>query len=81
MFQGAMNAGENIFLKGGVKWKPISLSNKDADWLNLIKTYTRQISNVLNIPSELMGDAENKTYSKCERGPSSFLHGDDITAG
>jgi phage portal protein, HK97 family len=72
MFQGAMNAGENIFLKGGVKWKPISISAKDADWLNLIKTYTRQISNVLNIPSELMGDAENKTYSNVKEARRAF---------
>jgi hypothetical protein len=72
MFQGAMNAGENIFLKGAVKWKPVSLSNKDADWLNLIKTYTRQISNVLNIPSELMGDAENKTYSNVKEARRAF---------
>lgn len=72
MFQGASHAGENVFLRGGLKWKPVSMNIKDADWLNLIKTYIRQIANTLNIPPELMGDAESKIYSNMKEARRAF---------
>ena len=61
--QGYKNAGRPPVLEGGVKWEPWAITPKDMDWLNSDKMNSRKICSVYNIAPEIIGDAENKTYS------------------
>ena len=60
---GYENAGLPLVLEGAQEWMPFSINPKDADWLNSQKLTIRFVCLTLGIPPELMGDAENKTYS------------------
>ena len=59
--------GENSFLplvlSGGKDYKQMSLSPRDADFTGLDTLTTRKICRVFNVPPELIGDPNNKTYS------------------
>ena len=66
-YQGADKAGTPIVLEGeDVKWQPLSMTPKDADWLQGQKLTMRQICSIFGIASELLGDSENKTYSNIQ---------------
>lgn len=62
-YQSYKNTGRPMVLEGGVKWEPWALSPKDMDGLNTDKMNSRKICSVYNIAPEIIGDAENKTYS------------------
>lgn len=57
------NAGRFIVTEGEATWIPMGLTAKEMDWLNGQKFTLRQICSIFGIPSELLGDSENKTYS------------------
>jgi len=61
--QGYKNAGRPPVLEGGVKWEPWAITPKDMDWLNSDKMNARKICSIYNVPPEIIGDSENKTYS------------------
>lgn len=65
-YQGSQNVGMPLILEGGFDWKQIAVSPKDTDWLNADKMNLRRICSVFNVPSELLGDSENKTYSNVQ---------------
>ena len=60
---GAENTGRPLVLEGGQEWIPFAISPRDAEWLEGIKQIVRFLCITLGVPPELMGDAENKTYS------------------
>ncbi|NIM21225.1 MAG: phage portal protein, partial [Candidatus Latescibacteria bacterium] len=60
---GHENVAKPLILEGAQDWMPFSINPKDADWLNSQKLTIRFVCLTLGIPPELMGDAENKTYS------------------
>jgi HK97 family phage portal protein len=62
-YAGHEKAGKFLVLEGGTKWQQTALRPKDLDWLNSEKATMRKICTVYNVPSELLGDSENKTYS------------------
>ena len=49
-YQGAMNAGQPIVGENGMKVSPISQTNKDMDFDNMIKSLSARIYNIYNIP-------------------------------
>ncbi len=69
---GASNAGRSVILEGGLKWQSAGMSPREADWLSLIKVYLRQVAAIFDIPSELLGDSENKTYSNMKEARKAF---------
>lgn len=69
---GAMNAGRPLFLDGGLKWENFTISPKDSDWLSGRKLSKREIAQVYQVPPELIGDGEVKTYSNYEEARKSF---------
>jgi len=62
-FHGYKNAGRSPVIEGDVEWKDLAVSPKDMDWLSLDKTTIRKICSIYNVAPELIGDADNKTYS------------------
>lgn len=61
--QGYKNVANPLVLEGGLKWESFAITPKDMDWLSSEKMTTRKICSVLKVSPELIGDAENKTYS------------------
>jgi HK97 family phage portal protein len=62
-FTGMQNAGRPLLLEGGVRWQEMGGSPKDMMWESGLKFSSREIANAFGVPSELIGDNENKTYS------------------
>lgn len=71
-WSGAKNAGRPLIGGGGLKWVNYALSQKDADWLNGMKMSERRIYNAYQVPGELIGDSENKTYANYKEARKSF---------
>jgi len=71
-FSGYRNAGRPLLLEGGVKWEPMSLSPAEMDFYNVMKLSAREIALGLGVPSELLGDNENKTYSNYQEAQKQF---------
>lgn len=68
----AKNAGRPHLLEGGLDWKQVGLAPSDMDWLEGKKTNVREIAVILGVPSELLGDSTNKTYSNYQEARRSF---------
>ena len=62
-FSGKTNAGKPLVLEGGLDWKEISISPRELDWLESLKSLIKEIAVAFGIAPELLGDSENKTYS------------------
>jgi HK97 family phage portal protein len=60
---GYENAGTPLLLEGGMDWKNFAISPKDMDWDKADTKVTRKICRVFGVAPELIGDADNKTYS------------------
>jgi len=71
-WMGAKNAGKPLIGGGGLKWVNYALTQKDADWLNGMKMSERRIYNIFQVPGELIGDSDNKTYSNYREARKSF---------
>lgn len=75
-YGGFKNAGKIIVIDGtrdsGVKWTPLSLSAQEISWIEGLKLSTREIALIFNIPPELIGDTENKTYSNYKEARKYF---------
>lgn len=69
---GPENAGAPMVLEGGLEWTQQGLSPKDMDWLNGTRLSSREIATVYGVPSELLGDADSKTYSNYQEARKAF---------
>src|SRR5690606_10856704 len=65
-------AGRPMLLEGGLSWQQISLNAKDMEWLEGQKISAREIAMVFGVPSELLGDSTNKTYSNYKEARQAF---------
>ena len=57
------NKGLPLVLDGKADYRQLSVTSKDADFIELDRAITRKICRVYSLPPELIGDAANKTYS------------------
>jgi HK97 family phage portal protein len=63
-YQGSENAGKPLVFSGeDIEWTDMSISAKDADWLEGQKFSMRQICSIYGIDPCLVGDPEYATYS------------------
>ena len=61
--KGYEHAGRPPVFEAGIKWQPFAITPKDMDWIKSDTMNARKICAILNVAPELIGDAENKTYS------------------
>jgi HK97 family phage portal protein len=69
-FMGAANAGRPLLLEGGLDWKPLSLSPKDMDFIELKTLAAREIALALGVPPLLLGlpgDNTHANYAEANR--------------
>jgi HK97 family phage portal protein len=62
-FQGATNAGRPLLLEGGLDWKPLSLSPKDMDFIELKNAAAREIALAFGVPPLVLGIAGDNTHA------------------
>jgi HK97 family phage portal protein len=62
-FQGTANAGRPLLLEGGLDWKPLSLSPKDMDFIELKNVAAREIALAFGVPPLVLGLAGDNTHA------------------
>jgi HK97 family phage portal protein len=73
-FQGAGNAGRPLLLEGGLDWKPLSLTPKDMDFIELKNSAAREIALALGVPPLVLGIAGDNTHANYAEANRSFWH-------
>jgi HK97 family phage portal protein len=61
--KGAKNAGKPLLLEGGLKWQDMGLTPRDMDFIQSKKMSIIEICAAFNVPPEIVGYGEQKTYS------------------
>ena len=69
---GYKNAGRPPVFEAGIKWQAFAITPRDMDWIQSDKLNSRKICSVFNVAPELIGDAENKTYSNYQEARKSL---------
>lgn len=69
---GGDSNGGTAILEGGADFKSIAFSSIDAEFNITRRQQTREIANVFNLPSTLLNDLDNGTYSNVEGLAQSF---------
>ena len=59
--RGPANAGKTPILPGGLDWKPLAMTPRDAEWVSARKLSRMAISAALGVPLVLAGDDEKTT--------------------
>ncbi|MGL4635992.1 MAG: phage portal protein [Beijerinckiaceae bacterium] len=62
-FQGSVNAGRPLLLEGGLDWKPLSLSPKEMDFIELKNAAGREIALALGVPPLVLGLSGDNTHA------------------
>jgi HK97 family phage portal protein len=62
-FQGAANAGRPLLLEGGLDWKPLSLTPKEMDFIELKNVAAREIALAFGVPPLVLGLAGDSTHA------------------
>jgi HK97 family phage portal protein len=63
---GAKNTAKAMILDGGMKWKQISISPEDAEFLNSRKFTTEELCRLYNVPPVIVGDLSNSSFNNTE---------------
>ncbi len=72
---GPKNAGKIKVLPGELgDFREFGLNAKDLDWLEGKRDMMREICAVLGVPSQLLGDMANSTYSNYREARKAFYH-------
>lgn len=71
-YSGARNVGIPGLLEEGLGWVEAGKTPRDMDWLNLSREQGRDIAMTLGVPSELLGDSSNKTFSNYQEARASL---------
>ncbi|WP_082733958.1 phage portal protein [Polycladidibacter hongkongensis] len=71
-YQGARNAGRPMLLEGGLDWKPMGLSPKDLDCIEIKNQAAREIALAFGVPPMLLGIPGDSTYSNYREANRAF---------
>lgn len=61
-----------LVLDGGMDWKTLSWAPTDMNWTDAMNMSAREIATCFSIPSELVGDSSQKTYSNFREARQAF---------
>ncbi len=71
-YGGSANAGRTAVLEEGMDYKPISMSNNEAQFLETRKFQVSEICRIFRVPPHMIGDLEHATFSNIENQSISF---------
>lgn len=72
-FQGLMNAGKPMILEDGFKFTPITISNKDGQYLESRKFTKAEIAGFYRIPLHMVNELDKATFSNIEHQSIQFV--------
>lgn len=72
-YQGVDKTGEVIFLEQGLKYKPLSITNTDAQWLESRAFTIADIARIFKLSPLLLQDLSHGTYSNFSEAQRAFL--------
>ena len=72
-YQGLMNAGKPLILEDGFKFTPITISNRDGQYLESRKFTKSDIASVFRIPPHMINEMTNATFSNIEHQSIQFV--------
>lgn len=73
LHSGTSANGKTLILEGGMKWKSVSLSNQDAEWLESRQFTVADIARMFKISPIYLMDYSNSTYSNHSEASRAFL--------
>ncbi len=66
-YSGTANAGKPLLLEGGLTFKPLAISNSDAEWLESRKYNREEVASIFGVPVAMLNDASNTSYGNLEQ--------------
>lgn len=72
-YAGSDNAGKTGILEQGMDYKPIAMSNEQAQWLDSMKFKRSEIFGIFQVPPHMGGDLERATFSNIEQQSIDFV--------
>lgn len=72
-YSGSSNAGKVAVLEEGMTFAPVSLSNKDSQWLESRQVSVLDVARIFGVPPALLGHLEKASYSSQEAQNIEFL--------
>jgi len=70
---GVANAGRILVLDGGKTSSPMGMTAIDMDYVQGMTLSGKEIALGMGMPSEMLGDSSNKTYSNYQEATTSFI--------
>jgi len=71
--QGGENAHKTAILPAGTKYKPVSITMRDAQYLELRKFQRSDIAGIFRVPPHMIGDLEKSTNNNIEHQGLGFV--------
>ena len=71
-YQGVVNAGRPLVLEGGLDWKPLSLTPRDMQHIELRHVAARDIALAFGVPPMLLGIPGDNTFSNYAEANRTF---------
>lgn len=72
-YQGMMNAGKPLILEDGFDFKPITISNKDGQYLESRKFTKSEIASIFRVPPHMINELDKATFSNIEHQSIQFV--------
>lgn len=72
-YQGLMNAGKPLILEDGFEFKPITISNKDGQYLESRKFTKAEIASIFRVPLHMINELDKATFSNIEHQSIQFV--------
>lgn len=72
-YAGSANAGEVALLQEGMDFKPLSMSNEDAQLIEARGYGVRDVARIFGIPPHKLGDLSEATFSNIEQQSLEFV--------
>lgn len=72
-YQGMMNAGKPLILEDGFDFKPITISNKDGQYLESRKFTKAEIASIFRVPLHMINELDKATFSNIEHQSMQFV--------
>lgn len=73
MYAGGDNAGKTAILEDGMSFEAVQLTSVDAQFLELRKHQTQEVSRFWRVPLHLLNDMERATHNNAEHMGQQFL--------
>lgn len=72
-YAGNSNAGKTAILESGMDYKPVAMSNEQAQWIDGMKFKRSEIFGMFQVPPHMGGDLERATFSNIEQQSLDFI--------